>query len=56
MMLVGGATIMGSTIVPLEGLIGRGPCCPFGHLNPQPPFVEGVRFCYIGTREVVRGS
>ena len=47
-MLSGGATIMGSTVVPLEGLIGRGPCRAFGHCNSQPLAVEGERFFDLG--------
>jgi hypothetical protein len=52
MMLCGGATIMGSTVVPLEGVIGRGPCPAFGHFNPQPLVVQGELFVDV----VVQGS
>jgi hypothetical protein len=47
-MLVGGATIMGSTIVLLEGRIGRGPCLAVGNCNSQPLAVEGERVLYLG--------
>jgi hypothetical protein len=52
MMLFGGATIMGSTVVPLEGLIGRGPCPAVGNCNSQPLAVEGENVLYL----VVHGS
>jgi hypothetical protein len=56
MMLFGGATIMGSTIAPLEGLIGLGPCPAVGHYSPEPLVVEGEHFFYGEFHDVVHGS